>query len=229
MQVLHETPRVSNRGKTRWLVAAVAAVAVVMSGCGKNQAVPPPAPNYTTPTLPSTTSTTVRPATTSSTSIPVPATAPSSPAALLPAATGYLRARENAIGASQPTPTSWPVPAKPYLTPALYAKLTAPPSPGISTGGGDYAYRVAHQNGWQIAVVVQCSFDEAARQPSATDATLLCSVIDTTVDQAGMPVPTSALPGAWTRNGPQQQAVVEMQSAGGQWLVAADDSGGYQS
>ncbi len=218
--------RAGNCGRA---VVAVAVAATVMVGCGKKQALPAPAPNYSTPAPGSTTTTRPSTSTTPTTVAVTAPTVPGSPAAMVASAVGYLKARENSISANQATPTSWPGPAMPFLTPAFFAKLTAPPPPGVSTGGGDYAYRVAHQGGWQISVAAQCAFDEAKAQPTPTTATLLCTITDTTVDQAGNPVPTSALPGAWAKSGPQQQATLEMANVNGTWLVAADDTGGYAS
>lgn len=222
----------------RWVIAAavsIVAVAVVVTvlvtrPAHHRAALPKPTttattvPPSSTATIPTTT-VTVPPSTT-----PTPPTVPPPSAGMNAAAAGYLKAANNSISYYQATPSSWVATARPFITPTLLAKLTPPPAtPGISTSGGTYDYRLAHQNGWQVTADVTCAIDQTAAQPTATTATLGCSVTDTTVDQAGAPVPIATLPGAWPFAGAQQRAMLVLSNIAGTWLVATDETGSYPS
>lgn len=173
----------------------------------------------------------VPPAPAVSSAPPAPATAPpASPEPdpmpvraeldVLEVATRYLAARENAISYTHPTPRSWLTEAREVMTPTGWRRL----SDSLGSSGG-FPAATARAHKWSVRTDVSCQHHPDAGPPTATRATLICGVTDTTVDASGNPVPAKALPAVWPYQRPQTSALLLLRQVGGRWLVDADQTG----
>ena len=140
--------------------------------------------------------------------------------ALTEAASRYLAARENAISYKHRTPRSWLSEVRPVMTRAGWQRLAD--SAGDS---GGYPAATARANKWSVRVTVACHHNPDAGPPTATRATLTCSLTDRTTNGGGIAIPVKDLPAIWPYDGPQPPALLEMHQTGGRWLVDADRTG----
>lgn len=132
----------------------------------------------------------------------------------------YLAARENAISYTHPTPRSWLTEAREVMTPTGWRRL----SDSLGSSGG-FPAATARAHKWSVRTDVSCQHHPDAGPPTATRATLICGVTDTTVDASGNPVPAKALPAVWPYQRPQTSALLLLRQVGGRWLVDADQTG----
>jgi len=98
----------------------------------------------------------------------------------------------------------------------------------LSTSLGDsggFPAATARQRQWSVLATVACRHNPDAGATTNTEATLICSVTDRTIDASGVTVPVKDLPGMWPYNGSQPPALLSMRKVDGQWLVDTDETG----
>ncbi len=205
------------------LAALAAGVGVLMlaAGCGSSS------------TAATTGAPSPKPAASSSSGRPVPGpaaserkTPPAAPAAapveldVEAVATRYLAARENAISYRHPSARDWLSAVQPVMTLAGWQRL----STSLGDSGG-FPAATSRQRQWSVRAAVACRHNPDAAVASSTQATLICSVTDRTIDASGGPVAVKDLPGIWPYNGSQPPALLSMRKVDGQWLVDTDETG----
>jgi hypothetical protein len=150
------------------------------------------------------------------------------PAEVLAAISTYEQAKENSVGADQPSPTSWLEKIKPVTTKVFWNSLQ--PVPSAATGGAPYDYTYAHQNNLVVkARVSGCYWSSVYSKPTASNGVVICSLGDTTLDHnTGREVPASSLQYGWTRTGKQMPSKLLLEKQAGKWLIGGDSTGqGY--
>ena len=135
----------------------------------------------------------------------------------------FIAARDNSVGISQSSPTSWLTSVQSITTAEYFQELHPTQN---STGISSADYMTAHQSGFNVEVKLDnCIWDYKVAPPTGTKGAVLCDVTDTTVDQGGHEVSAQDLPFGWTEVG-TKPAVLSMVKENGRWLVADDLSGG---
>ena len=132
----------------------------------------------------------------------------------------YLAARENAISYRHPSARDWLSEVEAVMTPAGWQRLSA----SLGDNGG-FPAATSRQRQWSVRAAVACRHNPDAAVASSTQATLICSVTDRTIDASGGPVAVKDLPGIWPYNGSQPPALLSMRKVDGQWLVDTDETG----
>ncbi len=135
-------------------------------------------------------------------------------------ATRYLAARENAISYHHPSARDWLSEVQPVMTMTGWQRL----STSLGDSGG-FPAATARQRQWSVLATVACRHNPDAAVATNSQATLICSVTDRTIDARGVPAPVKDLPGMWPYNGSQPPALLSMRKVDGQWLVDTDETG----
>lgn len=141
------------------------------------------------------------------------------PKAPVTVAARYLAVREARLSACRSSPTSWQAQGKKLMTAQGWR---AHPRDHVNTRQVHGRMRA---NGWNVRVTVACGANREAGPSRPTLQPLFCSLIDTTVDASGKPVPTGKLPAKWPFSGDQNPAPMNVKKQAGTWLVDRDLTG----
>ncbi|HVS58458.1 MAG TPA: hypothetical protein VHD60_01835 [Candidatus Saccharimonadales bacterium] len=135
----------------------------------------------------------------------------------------YVQAREDQVGADQPSPTSWLAIIKPLTTSSWFTQLQ-PPSQSAGGAGADYF--TAHTQGYVVKASLSNCVWNTNVTPTTTQGVISCALSDSVIQQStGQAVPASSLPFGWTRNDRQLPVTIKVVNQSGKWLVDSDLSG----
>ncbi len=147
------------------------------------------------------------------------------PPEALDTATRYLQAREDAIGAGQPSLDTWLTAVQSLTTSTWFSQLRATSKTSTPEQAKDYS--TTHTKKYIIkAVISDCFWNEEAMKSTPSEGIATCKLTDSTVNQAtGIEIPADQLTSGWSHNGQQLPPNLHLIKQANSWLVSDDQTG----